>query len=1080
MALLMGGALGAQALYSYNRDNFKFDRTQTLEREVLRIEMQIKRFELFRDDVRDLVNLTVDRMDVYHLIGALFLKFCIVIFCKGRIQGSAPPFVLHLFQLSNASAFIYLLLAVWLSMHASIASHSFGVRMLTRFVRLPIPSQRQILALQFNLKDFEKQSVANLMRMPFQDHQEWEQVHKKGTAAEPSSASTRVPFLNPSASAAPKALPVLGRQKSFKEADCVAGGAVVLDDKETQPFEDLLAGHRGAMPERHVQLFRKMQLKWQCYDAYCRVCMGLGLNHILQGLSYYAICHTLVENSSPTTGFGLVLLFQSATIIVAFLDLAGLQHREIVTVQVVSIVPCFLTALEVAMGSRTEEGVLLPDQDYKLAPVSFLCHALWLELWLRIAWPSSRASGDLGAQLPRRFRQVLFLDVFGDSGSNLSAEDDAEPSLFDIDMEEVESPRHTAASRALNEAACRAASRLTAAQAALRRWQAVPIWCHAAGKSRELARLEEQRTHWGAIFMAELQRCGPVLPAHSELVTVFEQNLRQWKSLSLEEQEADSFAKCLLGPFEHVDDHGKPAMYHYDLEKETCLFYSNDDFGSLVLSLSATDVLIKDLEKEVRILIEMRVLRDLSVVRRTQEVRARVKSQRPDRRSAARRLKDKLRTKSKKFGTNLVGLFNQEQSRGRDWTAVPANSSGSLTPCDSASQASADDIASPQTLAADVRREVERAVEGNDRTMTAVAGKHVQDFVPERLPWLILYRITRVGQLIWFVCGTMVLLKEAGIYQHDWQQYNMRPGRRLEEVLPLGFEAVSTTWPSGAFFIPQNLFCADASGVFVTSPYFLYEVSHLPGRPLQLEELFRVELPAAASLISMPPGSRGLTDMVLAAPRESGLAFWSFGEEHEGQTVVLPIDSGEPWHLLAAGLLPCATLQRREEAWCLLLAGWDGEMVPVAVLPLPGEASSGVPGGKRLLRLLAAAGRVQPSMAAPLTPGASPSALHLEASGRLWALLQGGSLQAWNLVDTRRAAHWQPVWPLADGMAVKPLTLCVIEESSCDAQSRNRSTDGGCEASSSSLLVLSRTESAHGPFLFRASVDLTRWPLAAY
>ena len=47
---------------------------QRLEREMLRLEMQVKRFELFREDVRDLVELTVGRMDVYHLVGALFLE----------------------------------------------------------------------------------------------------------------------------------------------------------------------------------------------------------------------------------------------------------------------------------------------------------------------------------------------------------------------------------------------------------------------------------------------------------------------------------------------------------------------------------------------------------------------------------------------------------------------------------------------------------------------------------------------------------------------------------------------------------------------------------------------------------------------------------------------------------------------------------------------------------------------------------------------------------------------------------------------------------------------------------------------
>ncbi|CAE8630141.1 unnamed protein product, partial [Polarella glacialis] len=65
-----------------------------------------------------------------------------------------------------ACAFVYLLLAVWLSMHASIASHSFGVRLLTRFVRLPIPSPQQISSLSSRLADFEAQGLQNVLRLP--------------------------------------------------------------------------------------------------------------------------------------------------------------------------------------------------------------------------------------------------------------------------------------------------------------------------------------------------------------------------------------------------------------------------------------------------------------------------------------------------------------------------------------------------------------------------------------------------------------------------------------------------------------------------------------------------------------------------------------------------------------------------------------------------------------------------------------------------------------------------------------------------------------------------------------------------
>ena len=86
----------------------------------------------------------------------------------------------------------YLLMAVWLSMHASICSHSFGVRLLTRFVawltnlhdcfslctsewfltcpdaqvRLPVPGMSQMGVLNARLADFEKQGpLKNLNHM---------------------------------------------------------------------------------------------------------------------------------------------------------------------------------------------------------------------------------------------------------------------------------------------------------------------------------------------------------------------------------------------------------------------------------------------------------------------------------------------------------------------------------------------------------------------------------------------------------------------------------------------------------------------------------------------------------------------------------------------------------------------------------------------------------------------------------------------------------------------------------------------------------------------------------------------------
>eukprot|EP00439_Symbiodinium_sp_Y106_P006556 s7207_g1.t1 len=103
-------------LFDYNRENYKFDQEQRLERDMQRVEMQIERFDLFREDIEDLVKLTVDKMDMYHIVGALFLSFTALVYCEGIISGFQPPFFLGQYFLTVAASFVYLLLAVWLSM----------------------------------------------------------------------------------------------------------------------------------------------------------------------------------------------------------------------------------------------------------------------------------------------------------------------------------------------------------------------------------------------------------------------------------------------------------------------------------------------------------------------------------------------------------------------------------------------------------------------------------------------------------------------------------------------------------------------------------------------------------------------------------------------------------------------------------------------------------------------------------------------------------------------------------------------------------------------------------------------------
>eukprot|EP00439_Symbiodinium_sp_Y106_P027511 s1849_g3.t1 len=61
------------ALFKYNRKNFMFDKKLKQEREFQEQDMRVAQFRLYREDVRDLVELTVGKMDLYLVSSALLI-----------------------------------------------------------------------------------------------------------------------------------------------------------------------------------------------------------------------------------------------------------------------------------------------------------------------------------------------------------------------------------------------------------------------------------------------------------------------------------------------------------------------------------------------------------------------------------------------------------------------------------------------------------------------------------------------------------------------------------------------------------------------------------------------------------------------------------------------------------------------------------------------------------------------------------------------------------------------------------------------------------------------------------------------
>eukprot|EP00928_Gymnodinium_smaydae_P027378 TRINITY_DN21194_c1_g1_i5.p1 TRINITY_DN21194_c1_g1~~TRINITY_DN21194_c1_g1_i5.p1 ORF type:complete len:502 (+),score=79.13 TRINITY_DN21194_c1_g1_i5:187-1692(+) len=333
----------------------------------------------------------------------------------------------------------------------------------------------------------------------------------------------------------------------------------------------------------------------------------------------------------------------------------------------------------------------------------------------------------------------------------------------------------------------------------------------------------------------------------------------------------------------------------------------------------------------------------------------------------------------------------------------------------------------------------------------------------DRLPWKTMRRMTRVLQMCWLILGVLQLLHVLDVLSidHDIIEGEERRLRRLaaapalspsvrpfpEDVASLHVEQVDVVWPYGSFFQLLGMtYLPEPVGLLVRSRSAQYKAP-LDGSnvgaaeqesPLRLKPaLPRRSFPARAVPLCAS-ASIDLADQSCiwgSLKSGEGLAFWSFGQTEDSSTVIPFADvNSRPWLSFVGASVSCAdaallrqsTIEDATE-WCLILVGWDGESLPVAVLPLiHGKAKP--PVGASLVATLdvplphlgssqqlcenCTTSQTDSCNAKGCSTSTSPSAavsMDLQAqSGRLWVVLNAQHVYAWNLLQLKRLGHWIP------------------------------------------------------------------------
>lgn len=287
------------ALFAYNRSTYMFDASMRFERFNSAREFACAQTGMYRRDIRKLTELTTTKMKLWSVSASLCMALCIALYCAGRLglHGPSPPgWIMGLWLTNNAAAFVFMGLTIWLSIHCSFRAQVAAVHLLTRKVRMPVPTLKQLDRARRLASEFEQQNLSSILRVPFlmgtgSGPAGAAPPGEPEPAAPPSRSQRRSSSLPPKRSKQEKAFRaapswVRDEWETDRAGMVVGPAAPDVADEDEEPID---------MPPEHFRLYAQAQKEWWAYDVYARVAMLYGFLSFIHGLAYYGIGHINIE-----------------------------------------------------------------------------------------------------------------------------------------------------------------------------------------------------------------------------------------------------------------------------------------------------------------------------------------------------------------------------------------------------------------------------------------------------------------------------------------------------------------------------------------------------------------------------------------------------------------------------------------------------------------------------------------------------------------------------------------------------------------------------------------------------------------
>jgi hypothetical protein len=313
-AAVTGGAgvyAGGTAL-SYNKENYNIDEENRFTRFASARANMCAQVGQYRFDIRGLTNVTVTKTHVFLDTAQLFMCTSAALSCAGRIgmHGSAPPG--WLCALYTGNIFIgamYLTVCLWLGFHAGLRAQCGMVSLLTRKVRLPIPSLQMINGARVFGSGYEKQKAWDILRFPWVPHpfdapdipgasSDEEDAEGKGkTGKKKQKKHDGADDKRHGDVAASDAFGSTGRASVpswIRDEQVTDKGTSNVPRMENAADLGMRYDDPHEAPD-HFRLFAEAQKEWFPYETYHRIALLFGACCFFHGICYYCVIYGMSE-----------------------------------------------------------------------------------------------------------------------------------------------------------------------------------------------------------------------------------------------------------------------------------------------------------------------------------------------------------------------------------------------------------------------------------------------------------------------------------------------------------------------------------------------------------------------------------------------------------------------------------------------------------------------------------------------------------------------------------------------------------------------------------------------------------------